>query len=179
MEANTNSGVACPKCGAPLGVSTSNANKGQLLRCTTCRQREWYDKNKDRVKADSKAYYEQTRERRLAVAKATRASLGPAEIKKINRKNGLMRKYGITVQQYDSMFETQRGLCFLCDLPPKESEPLEVDHDHFTGKVRKLLCGRCNTLLHGFEAPIEWQERALQYLNSHKGDCNACIDQGK
>lgn len=57
--------------------------------------------------------------------------------------------YGISQEQYQSMFERQHGRCAICY---DEKEPLVVDHDHdccpgkkSCGKcVRGLLCGRCN-----------------------------------
>ena len=47
------------------------------------------------------------------------------------------------------MLAAQGGLCAVCgDEPPpggiKASSRLHVDHDHATGKVRALLCTRCN-----------------------------------
>ena len=40
------------------------------------------------------------------------------------------------------MAEAQDWKCYICH----EEKPLEVDHDHKTGKVRKLLCRECNVL---------------------------------
>lgn len=45
--------------------------------------------------------------------------------------------------QYDKMLAAQGGKCAICKRPPK-SRRLAVDHDHKTGKVRGLLCFRCN-----------------------------------
>jgi len=48
-------------------------------------------------------------------------------------------KYGITPAQYYEMLRRQGSVCALCGLPPK-AKPLEIDHDHKTGRVRGLLC---------------------------------------
>lgn len=54
---------------------------------------------------------------------------------------------------YDHYFELQNGVCAICGNPPEEkpmgrnktmSAVLATDHNHKTGKVRGLLCHRCN-----------------------------------
>lgn len=52
-------------------------------------------------------------------------------------------KYGLTLDQYDSMLMSQRNRCAICHRPPA-ARPLEIDHDHRTGRVRGLLCWYCN-----------------------------------
>lgn len=55
----------------------------------------------------------------------------------------LKYRYGISVEEWDEMFDAQDGTCKIC---AKEGD-LQVDHDHDTGRVRGLLCWACNTLL--------------------------------
>ena len=57
-----------------------------------------------------------------------------------------LRKYGITIEQFDIMMTLQNGVCALCKRPPKTYR-LNIDHDHVTGRVRGLLCYRCNKFL--------------------------------
>lgn len=59
------------------------------------------------------------------------------------RRKHLMDKYGITLEQYDEMFEDQDGKCAIC-LKTVDSMNLCVDHCHKTGVVRGLLCHNCN-----------------------------------
>lgn len=67
------------------------------------------------------------------------------------RRSVLKRTYGITAERYDQMLRAQAGACAVCKHPPakktRQSKSLAVDHDHATGEVRGLLCGRCNTAL--------------------------------
>lgn len=59
------------------------------------------------------------------------------------RTRNLKRLYGLDDDEYQAMLEAQDGKCFTCGEPPGWTQ-LCVDHDHETGKVRKLLCHRCN-----------------------------------
>jgi len=79
-----------------------------------------------------------------------------------------LRQYGITVLDYYAMYEEQAGRCRLCGLERTGSRPdrrpLDVDHNHTTGKVRGLLCGPCNRGLGFFGDSIEGLQRAIDYL---------------
>lgn len=61
------------------------------------------------------------------------------------------RKYGITLEEYDELFDQQNGVCAICGLPERKRYRntdtivrLSVDHSHVTGEVRGLLCYSCN-----------------------------------
>lgn len=56
---------------------------------------------------------------------------------------GCLKKLGITEDDYNKMFDEQMGLCAICHKPEIDIK-LAVDHCHETGKVRGLLCKRCN-----------------------------------
>lgn len=80
-------------------------------------------------------------------------------------------RYGLTVDDYFAMVKAQNGECYLCGEVPKPIEgkrySLEVDHNHSTGKVRKLLCRSCNIALGHLEnKSTEWLEKAFRYLES-------------
>lgn len=69
-----------------------------------------------------------------------------------NRRGNLMKSYGITLEQYNIMFESQGGVCLICGCPEiikrkGKIKNLAVDHNHITGKVRGLLCQKCNQAL--------------------------------
>lgn len=78
------------------------------------------------------------------------------------RKNHYKR-YGITQEEYVQMLLDQEGVCAICGCPPKEEKVLAVDHDHITGKVRGLLCTRCNLRVGHLESNLF--EETLAYLN--------------
>lgn len=63
------------------------------------------------------------------------------------REQHLKRTYGLTLEDYDNLARLQNGVCMLCEEPESVGPRLSVDHDHKTGKVRGLLCKRCNLIL--------------------------------
>lgn len=78
----------------------------------------------------------------------------------------LKKCYGLTVEQYHAMKTKQGGGCAICGstTPGGKDNKLHVDHDHKTGKVRGLLCNRCNIALGGFGDDIQRLRLAIQYL---------------
>lgn len=71
---------------------------------------------------------------------------------KIKRNSYLKTKFGITNKEYDEMLYKQNGVCEICN--QKETSVFKnttrrlcVDHNHNSGKVRSLLCQRCNRVL--------------------------------
>ena len=66
------------------------------------------------------------------------------------------------------MFENQNGLCAICQQPPKGNTAVNgrmcVDHDHKTGKVRKLLCFNCNTAIGKMSDSPALLREAADYL---------------
>ena len=72
--------------------------------------------------------------------------------------------YGLTAEQYEALLEAQGGVCAICEgLRPYR---LNVDHDHATGRVRGLLCRRCNKLLRDVRDDRFVLYRAATYLVS-------------
>jgi hypothetical protein len=61
----------------------------------------------------------------------------------------IKRVHGISAEDYARMLSQQGGGCAICGAPQKSTTKrrLHVDHDHVTGKVRGLLCSRCNVAL--------------------------------
>ena len=62
------------------------------------------------------------------------------------------RLYGISHKQYLELTAAQHGVCAVCFQPESATfhgklKQLSVDHDHKTGKIRGLLCSKCNTAL--------------------------------
>lgn len=106
---------------------------------------------------------------REAVLRRNRAAWDPEKGAVKNRERRLKHRYGISVEDYDRLFEAQGGVCAICGRPPK-AKRLAVDHDHRTGELRGLLCttgqrGGCNYgLLGGRDRDPGLFRRAYEYL---------------
>lgn len=80
--------------------------------------------------------------------------------------------YGLTIKEYERMLEEQKGLCAICAKPEtrKKQRRLCVDHCHETGKIRGLLCQRCNSVLGYMKDDPNLLQSAVEYLNT-PGSC--------
>lgn len=56
----------------------------------------------------------------------------------------LATRYGMSLKEYNDLCIKQNKKCVICD---DECSDLVVDHNHITGKVRGLLCKKCNLFL--------------------------------
>lgn len=133
-----------------------------MKTCTRCRE--------EKPESD---FYSQRRASGPSVASICKTCIGASDAERLAaqspeeraarlarmRELYLIRKYGITVAEYDAMFVAQSGVCKICGLPETAKDNkndgairrLCVDHDHETGRVRGLLCLLCNTRLGYFE----------------------------
>jgi len=82
----------------------------------------------------------------------------------------LKRNYGITLEEYGNMLRAQGGRCAICRSRKAGGKGrwMFVDHNHKTGKVRKLLCLRCNAMLGSADDSPERLEKAAAYLRDHQ-----------
>lgn len=73
--------------------------------------------------------------------------------------------YGMTPSQYWVFFKEQGGVCAICKKQETSKRGwLHVDHHHLTGKVRGLLCGKCNSGIGLFGEDKTVLASAIQYL---------------
>lgn len=81
----------------------------------------------------------------------------------------LRSKYGISSDDRDKMLADQKGCCAICKVSEPSGYNWHVDHDHVTGKVRGLLCSKCNQGLGLFDEKTSNLEEAIKYLRKHNG----------
>lgn len=78
----------------------------------------------------------------------------------------LRSKFGLTQADYDAMLAVQDGLCAICRRPGEQSyKGLHIDHDHESGRVRGLLCHRCNMALGLLGDSVTALAEAIAYLD--------------
>jgi hypothetical protein len=124
--------------------------------------KEWYAKNKLRIR-DSKKMAKK-KYRRTDAGRAAQRRYNAKPSRKLYVANYNLRKhYGITIKQYDELLKKQNNKCAICN---RESiYKLHVDHNHKSGKVRGLLCGSCNRGIGLFGESLELLQKAKEYLN--------------
>lgn len=135
----------CSKCKIPkekkeFGLASSKKS-GLHSHCSPCKKADRAKKRKD----------------------------DPEGTKKRDFANDLKKNYGITPQEYDTLYAEQNGRCACCQIHESAfKRGLHVDHDHNSGQVRGLLCTRCNPGIGYFEDSIEKLEMAIAYLRKSK-----------
>lgn len=99
--------------------------------------------------------------------------------KKLKEKDKrLYNTYGITLKEWEMMFDKQQSVCYICKTMPK-SKILCVDHIHIKSfkkmkpmdkkkYVRGLLCYMCNTGLKGFEKTVDGKRNRQSLEGTYK-----------
>ena len=96
------------------------------------------------------------------------------EVKQKWRLQAVKRYYNLDADIYLKMIIDQDNKCFICNKAEThttkfgDTRPLNVDHDHVTGKVRALLCTNCNAALGNVNDNIEILEKCISYLKQFK-----------
>lgn len=87
----------------------------------------------------------------------------------------LLRRFGLSIDDYNAMHVAQAGVCAVCQqmetaLDSRTQRPiaLAVDHDHETGKVRGLLCSRCNRAIGYMQDNPKIMLAAAGYILRHR-----------
>ncbi len=161
----------CSLCGETLNVGCFNKESlqksGLRPRCRKC------DKIGRTVKAVIKEKECTICKRLLKSNNYYSSKLGPGGLMshcmKCETNRRLKKTYGITLKEYDEMFDSQEGNCAICGLP-EITRRLSVDHDHTTGEVRSLLCTQCNLVLGTVSDNQDVLTSMIKYLQKHSAD---------
>lgn len=161
----------CRKCGVVKALDdfyrSAGMRDGHRHDCKACNlqaKHARYMADPEPAKARVKRWQQANPDRVNAYRRSRR--LEP-EVKRRERAGHLMRKYGLSLEQYDGMLEAQGGGCAICGRPARNDSSLHVDHDHATGAVRGLLCFSCNNALADFQEDRGMLRNAIGYLMAH------------
>lgn len=142
-------------------------------QCTKCRQFKSLDEfNKDKYRKDGLRHQCRECDKKYnRIHKIERSERAKEYYQKKGKPNGreqfLKSRYGLTLEQYDKMFEDQGGVCAICGGINNDGRRLYIDHNHKTGKIRSLLCIRCNSKLSVLEDEV-FLSNAKKYLQNYK-----------
>lgn len=162
-------GRECRRC---LKIKTEFRSKNVCMDCRRVDQRKTskasYQRHSVKIIARTAAYND-THPEVVNKSKSAFDERHPGRIRQLQRWSRLNREYGLTEAGYDDLVKEQGGQCAIC----KTTEPggikgfWSIDHDHETGKVRALLCARCNPALGLFNDDPAILEAAANYLRYH------------
>ena len=131
------------------------------------RQQEWYEKNKERILFLRKENYQLNKEE---IKKRQEAYRNKPLSKERARNNNLMRQFGIDINGYNQILESQNYTCAICgsnETGSAHTQHFSVDHCHKTGKIRGLLCKPCNIMLGESQDDPKILFRAIEYLENN------------
>lgn len=130
-----------------LRISPRREYQREYRKKNKQRRRLLYKQNIERHRQQDKAHYRKTRER--------------------HRELRISLKYGISVVEYQRLFVKYGNKCGICRKPESaNNKVLSVDHDHKSGKVRGLLCNRCNKSLGFLQDNPELAFKIVKYLKN-------------
>jgi hypothetical protein len=114
--------------------------------------KEYHDANKKKIKKYHKHYYADNKDAYKEYYRTT-----------ANKR--LRNKYLLTFEEYQELFNKQQGKCAICGTHQDDlKSSLCVDHNHTTGKVRGLLCHKCNLLIGNANENTATLNNAMNYL---------------
>jgi len=179
----------CPECQCVFKAEPSKVSKGTVVRCSTCS----YSKNTPRIDAETNTkkctscnlkknvsmFYKNNRRANgldtrckecADTYKTNWVTTSGNDIKAASTNSRLLKRYGITSEEYIRLLENQNYSCAICGNTPEKGRAntykLSVDHCHTTGVVRGLLCQKCNTGMGLLGDTKEGLLKALKYLES-------------
>lgn len=139
------------------------------------RNRKYYLEHKKEVAEYNKKYRKNHPGKRTEEAKRYREKYKEREQKRRHerylknpnyfREHRIKERYGLSIEDYNVLFEKQHGCCAICGTHQSElSKRLSIDHDHKTDEIRGLLCQRCNGALGFYEG---WMQKFEQEIKDY------------
>ena len=129
--------------------------------------RRWRVEHPGYQAAQDKKFYEKNRDKCRRKGREKWCNATPekkAAIQERNRKGHLRRKYNLTPEAKEKMYQEQRGLCYLCPTPLISCSESVVEHSHYTNEVRGLAHHACNVRLGNLECLWHNDPQTLQRM---------------
>lgn len=160
----------CTVCDRGRSETPFPAKGGTCKECVHEKQAA-YRATCDRREYDRDRYMKKGEQIRAQVRQYARANSDKVSMSKKNARaknpdkyldKDLKWRYGLSLEEFRRLEAAQGGVCAICHEPP--STRLYVDHDHVSGRIRGLLCQRCNVMLGHAKDNVLILESAITYL---------------
>lgn len=181
QDANTKFCRRCSQSKALRHFYTSPKGRREswCRECQAVYRADYYEQHRDQINERRGPYSREyakrkrnaspeARQKSIAAVRSWWSSLPREEQQRLNQRKKLLKRYGLTTEQWESMKKAQNGACAICGDKPTEKN-FHVDHCHSTGRVRGLLCVGCNTALAWFEKVHGRLDKVLSYLGIEQG----------
>lgn len=145
--------------------------------CKECKDEkyiEWRNNNKEKIKNYENTRYSKNKDK---IRERVRQNLKSKNYE-VKKRQGLLKNYGLKWEEYNKMLEDCKKKCQICEkdfdlleeyVNKNKSQP-QVDHCHITGKIRGLLCGKCNSILGYCNDNIEILKNTIIYLEKYSNE---------
>lgn len=107
--------------------------------------KKWYQDNKERLREYNNKYDQEHKEQK--------------------KEYRYKKKYNLTLEEIDQLLITQNYKCLICGESLLVNKR-HIDHNYKTGKVRGILCAKCNTGLGQFRDNSELLRKAVVYMET-------------
>ena len=150
----------CTQCGIEKSTDEFYARKRDVsTKCIQC-EKEYRIANKEKHRAYTKQHYIDNMS-----SYKEKASIWKKNNISKHRDSNLRANYGITIDDYNLIFDDQYGCCAICGTHQSELyQTLNVDHCHGNRDIPGLLCGKCNKGIGLFNDSIVLLDNAIDYL---------------
>lgn len=163
-------GKTCGHCGADISRRHHNARfcNTECRRAAKWSDPEWLASKRSQDIARAKRYRAENPEKIREIKRNAYAS-NPRS----HRSTRYKSVYGLSLAEYEALHAAQGGLCAICSRPERQERngkliALAVDHCHVSGRVRGLLCARCNKGIGLLDDSPELLDAGAAYLRQHQ-----------
>lgn len=127
-------------------------------------KKEYYHKNKERLKKYNKDHNKEYYQKNKEVIKRKKREYKQNNKEYIEERR-CKKTYNLTFEEIDQILITQNHKCLICGKSLMETKRC-IDHDHKTGKIRGILCDMCNTGLGHFYDNPEFLRKTVLYIEN-------------
>lgn len=160
----------CTKCGEKKSLSAFLKNPGGLHGrrgdCKSCKNR-W---EREARLADPDGWLLRRRKKHATEMRNWYRN-NPDKAESLHRSQ-VLKRHGMDEHVFNAMLFCQSGCCAICGANKPGGRGslgrFHIDHCHSTGKVRGLLCWKCNVMLGNAKDSTQTLNAAIGYLNKHK-----------
>lgn len=84
----------------------------------------------------------------------------------------ILKLYGITLSEREEMAKAQGNSCKICRISFEDAAAMHIDHCHTSGRVRGLLCSKCNQAIGLLQEDPEIIREAARYIEAASSNDN-------